>query len=83
MPHNKSCKKRVKTSSAKRLVNRTNKAKMRSSIKAFNALCETEDKSPESLQKIYSMLDRQARKGVIPRTRAARLKSRMAALYNK
>lgn len=83
MPQHKSCKKRVKTSTAKRLSNRTNKTQMRNSIKKFKALCTTEDKSPESLQKIYQMLDVQARKGVIPNKRAARLKSRMSALYSK
>jgi len=83
VPQHKSCKKRVKTSTAKRLSNRINKTQMRTSIKKFKTLCASEDKSPESLHKIYMMLDVQARKGVIPSKRAARLKSRMSALYSK
>ncbi len=83
MPQHKSCKKRVKTSTAKRLSNRENKTQMRTAIKKFKVLCTSEDKSPESLHKIYKMLDVQARKGVIPGKRAARLKSRMSALYSK
>jgi ribosomal protein S20 len=83
VPQNKSCKKRVKTSTAKRLSNRINKTQMRNTIKKFKALCTTEDKSPENLHNIYKMLDVQARKGVIPNKRAARLKSRMSALYSK
>ncbi|MCP4145374.1 MAG: 30S ribosomal protein S20 [bacterium] len=83
VPQHKSCKKRVKTSTAKRLSNRENKTQMRTAIKKFKVLCTSEDKSPESLHKIYKMLDVQARKGVIPGKRAARLKSRMSALYSK
>ena len=83
VPHNKSCKKRVKTSGAKRLSNRVNKTQMRSAIKDFKVLCTSEDKKPENLQKIYKMLDVQARKGIIPSKRASRLKSRMASLYSK
>jgi ribosomal protein S20 len=56
---------------------------MRNTIKKFKALCTSEDKSPENLHNIYKMLDVQARKGVIPNKRAARLKSRMSALYSK
>ena len=83
MPHHKSCKKRMKTSARRRLANRENRSEMRSVIKLFRAQVGSEDKSPESLSAVYSMLDVQARKGVIPKSRASRLKARMAALYAK
>jgi small subunit ribosomal protein S20 len=83
MPHNKSCKKRMVTSARKRLLNRNNKSDMRTSLKNFRAMAETEQMTEENLNAIYRVLDVQARKGIIPRQRAARLKSRMAALVSK
>jgi len=83
VPHNKSCKKRMKTSALRRLSNRDNRTAMRSVIKNFRTVAASEDKSPEMLSTVYRMLDTQARKGVIPKSRASRLKSRMAALYAK
>jgi len=64
--------------------NRQNKAAMRSSVKTFKALCASEETpSAEQLQGMYSILDVQARKGIMPRKRAARLKSRIAAMAAK
>ena len=83
MPYHKSCKKRMKTSALRRLSNRDNRSQMRSVIKNFRDVAASEDKSPEALSAVYRMLDTQARKGVIPKSRASRLKSRMAALYAK
>ncbi|MBK7703892.1 MAG: 30S ribosomal protein S20 [bacterium] len=83
MPHHKSCKKRMKTSARQRLVNRQNRSEMRTELKNFRAAAPTAEKTPEALSAIYSMLDVQARKGVIPKQRASRLKARMAALYAK
>jgi len=83
VPHNKSCKKRMKTSAERRLSNRENRTEMRTAIKKFRAQAEIEDNKAEALSAIYRVLDTQARKGVIPKTRASRLKSRLAALYAK
>ncbi len=84
MPHHKSCKKRLKQSQARRLDNRQNKASMRSSVKVFKAMCASEETpTADQLQGMYSILDVHARKGIMPRTRAARLKSRLAALVAK
>ena len=83
MPHSKSCKKRVLTSTRKRSLNRQNKSDMRSSLKQFRALAETDQATEANLKDIYKVLDVQSRKGIMPRNRAARLKSRMAALIAK
>jgi len=81
LPHHKSCKKRLKQSQRQRLINRQERAATRTSIKRFRAQAGTDEgATPEQLRSIYSVLDVQARKGIIPRKRAARLKARMAAL---
>lgn len=81
MPHHKSCKKRLKQSLRQRLINRQERAATRTSLKTFRAAGASEaGTTPEQLRDIYSVLDVQARKGIIPRKRAARLKARMAAL---
>ena len=86
MPHHKSAKKRLKTSKERRLRNRENRAAMRGSIKAFRTLvaggAEDADR-PGELSRIYSLLDVQARKGIIHPNKASRLKSRLAALAQK
>ena len=84
MPHHKSCKKRLKQDRERRLSNRTNRGELRTSLKNFRAACVSgEETSPESLNAIYRSLDIQARKGIIPRQRANRMKARMAALFAK
>ncbi len=85
MPHNKSCKKRLVTSKRRNERNRQNRSMMRAKIKVYRA--EIEQTAPEekatSLTAMYSLIDTQARKGLMPKTRAARLKSRMAAAAAK
>ena len=80
MPNHKSCQKRLITSKKRRDRNRQNKAAMRASLKKYRELIKTgttEEKLAQ-LPGIYSLLDRQARKGTIPRQRASRIKSRLA-----
>lgn len=84
MPHHKSCKKRLKQDRQRRSVNRENRTEMRSALKDFKVACASDEtNSPEALNAIYRTLDVQARKGIIPRKRASRLKARMAALFAK
>jgi len=83
LPHHKSAKKRMKTSEERRLRNRDNRAEMRSSVKKFRGLTAAGEGNSEDLRGIYSMLDMQARKGIIPRARAARLKARLSTLLPK
>ena len=85
MPHNKSCKKRLITSQKRNDRNRQNRAMMRAQIKTYRAeigQAEPEGKAT-SLTAMYSLIDTQARKGLMPKKRAARLKSRMAAAAAK
>ncbi|MCK9996492.1 MAG: 30S ribosomal protein S20 [Candidatus Krumholzibacteria bacterium] len=85
MPHNKSCKKRLLTSQKQNERNRQNRTMMRAKIKVYRAGIEqtpAEEKTA-SLTAMYSLIDTQARKGLMPKKRAARLKSRMAAAAAK
>ncbi len=85
MPHNKSCKKRLITNKKRNERNRQNRTMMRAKIKTYRSEIEkasTEDKAT-ALTSMYSLIDTQASKGLMPKTRAARLKSRMAAAAAK
>ncbi len=81
MPHNKSCKKRLKTSRKANLSNSQNRAAMRSAMKRFRATIgeATDEEKTVALRNMYSLIDTNARKGLMPRSRAARLKGRFAA----
>ena len=85
MPHNKSCKKRLITSKKRNERNRQNRAMMRAKVKIYRAEIEqvATEKKAVSLTEMYSLIDTQARKGLMPKRRAARLKSRMAAAAAK
>jgi small subunit ribosomal protein S20 len=84
LPHHKSAKKRVITNEKSRLRNRENRAQMRSSLKSFRALAASDKgQAATELPAIASIVDVQARKGIIPKRRASRLKSRLAALVQK
>jgi len=86
MPQHKSCKKRLITSKKRNERNRQNRATARSALKSFRVKAaggaDAEAKLQE-LPELYRILDVQARKGVIPKKRASRLKSRLAALAAK
>lgn len=81
MPHAKSCKKRLITNAKRNERNSHNRAELRTAVKNFRATigeASAEDKA-ESVKSMYSLIDTHARKGLMPRQRAARLKSRVAA----
>ena len=85
MPHHKSAKKRLRTSKIRNLRNRANRAYYRAALKSFRAEAHsaaTADKLAQ-LNNLYSTLDVQARKGILSKKKASRLKSRLAALAQK
>lgn len=81
MPNVKSAKKRVKVAEVKR----TRNASAKSSIKTFIRKYETAvaegntDNAASFYNKVSSMLDKAANKGIIHKNTAARRKSRLAA----
>ncbi len=76
MPNIKSAKKRVLVNQTKNLQNKMQKSAFRTELKALEA-----EKSPENLQKAYSLVDKAAAKGLIHANCAARKKSRLAAEF--
>ncbi|MCP4292174.1 MAG: 30S ribosomal protein S20 [bacterium] len=85
MPHAKSCKKRLKTNKKANISNSHNRAQMRSAMRTFRATIgeATDDQKVVALREMYSLIDTNARKGLMPRSRAARLKGRFAAFAAK
>ncbi len=76
MPNIKSAKKRVLVNETKKLQNKMQKSAFRTQLKALEA-----EKSPENLQKAYSLVDKAAAKGLIHANCAARKKSRLAVEF--
>lgn len=85
MPHHKSAKKRVKTNEKARLRNRQNRSELRTALKTYRAEVPAASAAdrPAKVSEVSSLIDVQARKGIIPKRRASRLKSRLATLANK
>ncbi len=79
MPQHKSAAKRVRTSAKERARNRTIRTRLRGVLKAFDGAAAAE--RPEALRAAISEVDRAAQKGVIPKARANRKKSRLARAF--
>jgi small subunit ribosomal protein S20 len=82
VPHNKSCKKRVKTNEVRRKRNVARRSRMRHELRDARTMVQgaTDALTPEQLEKIRqtgATLDRMQRKGLIHPNKAARLKSRL------
>jgi small subunit ribosomal protein S20 len=76
LPHHKSCKKRLKTSTKDRVLNNAFKTRLRKAIKDAQTLL-AEGKEID-LAATYAEIDRAQGKGLIHRNKAARIKSRLA-----
>jgi small subunit ribosomal protein S20 len=76
MPHHKSAVKRLRTAEKSRRRNIAIKSVLRRQLKRQRA-AEGKD-APALLPETHATLDRAVRKGVIPKARASRLKSRTA-----
>jgi small subunit ribosomal protein S20 len=81
MPHHKSAEKRMRTNEKARLRNRAVKSTMKSALKKFDEAPAAQ--SAEALREAVAELDRAAKKGVIPKGRADRKKSRLALQANR
>jgi small subunit ribosomal protein S20 len=77
MPQHKSAKKRVKTNLKRQMRNRAARSTLRKTLKQFREM-SPEDKAKAG-QDLQATLDKAASKGIIPRNRAARLKSRLTS----
>jgi small subunit ribosomal protein S20 len=85
MPNHKSAEKRVRQSERRRVVNRTNRAKLRTSIKKFRSTLKAGDAGQVTalLPQTVSEIDKAVQKGVLHRNAAARHKSRLTAHANQ
>ncbi len=81
MANSKSALKRVRQNETRRVRNRVVRSSIRTYTNQFDKAVEAGSKEDASAayEKIVSILDRAASKGVIPKTRASRKKGRMAA----
>ena len=84
MPNHKSAEKRVRQNDRRRVVNRSNRTKLRTSIKNLRSALKGTDagKVGALLPKTVSEIDKAVQKGVLHRNAAARHKSRLTARVN-
>lgn len=85
MPNHKSAEKRVRQNEKRREINRTNRGRLRTSIKKLRAALSTSDVNTvqEMLPATISTIDKAVQKGVLHRNAAARYKSRLTTRVNR
>ena len=85
MPNHKSAEKRVRQNDRRRAINKTNRTKLRTSIKKFRSALKTGDAGQVGtlLPQTVSEIDKAVQKGVLHSNAAARHKSRLTARANQ
>ena len=85
MPNHKSAEKRVRQSEKRRVVNRSNRTKVRTYIKKARAALESgkADEVQQILPQAISVIDKSVQKGVMHKNAAARYKSRLTVQANQ
>jgi small subunit ribosomal protein S20 len=85
MPNHKSAEKRVRQTERRRVINRSNRTRLRTAMKDLRgALGKDNSKDAvELLPKTISEIDKAVQKGVLHRNAAARHKSRLTARVNQ
>jgi small subunit ribosomal protein S20 len=85
MPNHKSSEKRVRQSEKRRLVNKNNRGRLRTSIKRLRTALSAGNSEELSalLPQTISTIDKAVQKGVLHRNAAARHKSRLTARVNQ
>ena len=76
MANHKDALKRVRQSEKRRVHNRYYAKNMRNEVRKFRALTDKSEAEAQ-LSRIYSIIDRVARRGIIHKNKAANLKSKM------
>ncbi|MBA3804553.1 MAG: 30S ribosomal protein S20 [Acidobacteria bacterium] len=82
MPNHKSAEKRVRQNENRRQINRSNRTRLRSSIRKLRAAIDGGSPS-ELLSATISTIDKAVQKGVLHRNAAARYKSRLTKHVNQ
>ena len=82
MANHKDALKRVRQAEKRRLHNRYYAKNMRNEVKKFRALTDKSEAEAQ-LNKIYSIIDKVAKRGTIHKNKAANLKSKMTKVVAK
>lgn len=84
MANHKSAEKRVRQNAKRKEINRSNRSKLRTSIKKLRTSVASHDKtgSVELLNPTVSLIDKAVNKGIIHKNTAARYKSRLTKHVN-
>ena len=85
MPNHKSAEKRVRQNEKRRVINRSNRSKVRTQIKKLRSALGAKDKnaSQELLNPTISTIDKAVNKGLLHKNTAARYKSRLTGHVNE
>lgn len=82
MPNHKSAEKRVRQNEKRKQINRSNRTRLRGSIKKLRGAI-AEGNATELLPETISTIDKAVQKGVLHRNAAARYKSRLTTRVNQ
>jgi small subunit ribosomal protein S20 len=84
MPNHKSAEKRARQNEKRRVINRTNRGRLRTGVKKLRAAIESGDAGSVQtiLPQTISLIDKAVQKGVLHRNAAARYKSRLTVRAN-
>ena len=84
MPNHKSAEKRMRQNEKRRLINRSNRGRLRTGVKKLRAALEGGDAGAAAalLPETVSLIDKAVQKGVLHRNAAARYKSRLTVRAN-
>lgn len=82
MANHKSALKRIRSNAAKRLRNRYQAKSTRTAIKNLRKTTEKAD-AVQQMPKVFSMLDKLAKRNVIHKNKASNQKSKLARFINK
>lgn len=85
MPNHKSAEKRMRQNEKRRLINGSNRRRLRTGIKKLRAALDTSarDDRQALLPQTISIIDKAVQKGVLHRNAAARYKSRLTIKVNQ
>lgn len=85
MPNTKSAERRARVSTRRQARNKSVKTRLRTLEKNYRTLLESgkKDEAGQALRSAVSAIDKAARRGVIPKGRADRKKSRLSIGLNK
>ena len=85
MPNHKSAEKRVRQSEKRRVINRSNRSKVRTYIKKVRVALDSgkNDEIQSVLPETISVIDKAVQKGVMHKNAAARYKSRLTLKANQ